>query len=109
MPAGRCWQVHAIIKFNWKEGEVFSAQVWMLNDLPETLEAGVFIVTLVAGDVRNANCVMGIWTGQPKYQSEGPVVKGILPHWKTDRFTLELEVEGHPEYNSTYTFLYSTE
>jgi len=36
---------------------------------------------------------------------EGPVLKTILPRWKGDGFILYLEVPGHPEYNSEYTFL----
>jgi len=35
----------------------------------------------------------------------GPVLKAMLPRWNSNRFTLLLEVEGHPEYNSSYTFL----
>ena len=38
---------------------------------------------------------------------EGPMVTGVLPHWDENQFTLELEVEGYPEYHSSYTFLYS--
>jgi hypothetical protein len=38
---------------------------------------------------------------------EGPVMKAELPYWKSDGFTLHLEVLGHPEYSSDYTFLLS--
>ena len=46
-------------------------------------------------------------SANPKTNIEGPEVTGILPSWNTERFKLVLEVEGHPEYNSTYTFLYT--
>ena len=38
---------------------------------------------------------------------QGPAVRCKLPAWETDRFKLVLEVEGHPEYNSEYTLLYT--
>jgi hypothetical protein len=44
----------------------------------------------------------------PNENLEGPTARGILPRWNTDRFTLVLEVEGHPEYNSEYTLLYQS-
>ena len=38
---------------------------------------------------------------------EGPILKVKLPRWKSDGFILHLEVEGHPEFSSDYTFLLS--
>lgn len=92
-------------KLTWSKGEVFSTQLWMLNDRPESLEGGVLKATLSSG---RKYLELGQWKfGGAKANAnlEGPVVKTELPQWKTDRFTLLLEVEGHPEYNSSYTFL----
>jgi len=36
----------------------------------------------------------------------GPTVRYKLPAFKSDRFRILLEVEGHPEYNSEYTLAY---
>jgi len=39
----------------------------------------------------------------------GPTVRFRLPRWEnTDRFVVVLDVEGHPEYSSTYTLLYKS-
>jgi beta-mannosidase len=94
-------------KLEWKEGEKFSTQVWMLNDRDEILEAGVVRMMLAACDT-----VMELtrWEFGPANSNtniEGPEVSGVLPSWNTNRFQLKLEVEGYPEYNSTYTFIYN--
>ena len=55
---------------------------------------------------------LGTWvfgTLEANTNMEGPVLNARLPRWNADRFTLHLEVEGHPEYNSDYTFLLSGE
>ena len=36
-------------KFKWTEGELFSADVWMLSDSYQELPAGKVIIKLVAG------------------------------------------------------------
>jgi len=94
-------------KLKWKEGEKFTTQVWMLNDFFEILEAGLVRIKLVAGDIEMELPVWEYGPAKPNTNIEGPEVTGILPSWNTDRFKLELEVEGHPEFNSTYTFLYT--
>lgn len=93
------------LKFTWDPDEQFSTQLWMLNDKHQTVERGVIRASLVAGKKRME---IGAWTFdtmEPNSNMEGPVIKAQLPRWKADRFTLLLEVEGHPEYNSSYTFL----
>ncbi|MEN8229472.1 MAG: glycoside hydrolase family 2 TIM barrel-domain containing protein [Bacteroidota bacterium] len=94
-------------KLRWKEGEEFSAQLWMLNDLPHTLEGGKVLVRLVADKMELLLSDWEYGDAEPNTNIQGPRVTGILPHWNSDRFSLELEVEGHPEYNSSYTFLYT--
>jgi len=92
-------------KLRWSRGEVFAAQLWMLNDLHEVLEGGVLKATLLSG---KKFLELGSWEfgdSDPNSNLEGPVMKVELPPWKTGRITLLLEVEGHPEYNSSYTFL----
>jgi beta-mannosidase len=94
-------------KLKWSSEEQFSTQLWMLNDLPQSLEKGVMKAFLVAGKQRME---IGTWKFEAvdaNANLEGPLLKAIIPRWKTDRFTLQLEVTGHPEYNSSYTFLLS--
>ncbi len=92
-------------KLTWKREEQFSTQLWMLNDLYQTVEQGVVKATLMSG---KKILELGSWefeTVGTNANLEGPVLKAVLPQWKTDGFTLHLEVVGHPEYNSNYTFL----
>ncbi|MCK4991443.1 MAG: hypothetical protein KAS29_13185, partial [Bacteroidales bacterium] len=78
-----------------------------LNDQYRTLEPGVVKATLMAG---KRTLDLGTWefgSAESNTNLEGPVLKAILPRWKSDGFILHLEVPGHPEYSSEYTFLLS--
>ena len=94
-------------KFTWKREEQFITQLWLLNDQYRTLEPGVVKATLMAG---KRTLDLGTWefgSAESNTNLEGPVLKAILPRWKSDGFILHLEVPGHPEYSSEYTFLLS--
>ncbi|MGE5395395.1 MAG: glycoside hydrolase family 2 protein [Candidatus Saccharibacteria bacterium] len=93
-------------KFKWTEGEIFSADVWMLSDSYQELPAGKVTIRLVAG-TSEINVLE--WPYNPmkaNMNQAGPTVRCKLPAWSTDRFKVVLEVEGHPEYNSEYTLAY---
>ena len=92
-------------KLSWSREEQFSAQVWILNDQYQNLDAGVLRATLMAG---KKVLELGTWEFgklEANTNLEGPVFKTVLPRWSSDGFTLHLEVDGHPEYSSDYTFL----
>ncbi len=92
-------------KFAWTRGETFSTQLWMLNDRYQALEEGMIKATLLSG---NKRLELGSWEFEgagPNSNLMGPMMKVELPSWKTSGFTLLLEVVGHSEYNSSYTFL----
>jgi len=38
---------------------------------------------------------------------QGPTVKTKIPQMKTNLFTIQVRVEGKPQYNSTYMLLFS--
>lgn len=92
-------------KLRWKEGEEFSTQLWILNDLPRAMEGGKVLVRLVANKMELQLSTWEFEDADPNTNIEGPHVTGTLPDWNSDRFSLELEVEGHPEQSSSYTFL----
>ena len=95
-----------IPKFSWKEGETFSCDLFILNDLYSDIPSGKVTVTLVAGE---RQMELLTWEFQKAGQNQnisGPTVRGILPHWDADQFDVLLEVEGHPEYSSSYTLVY---
>lgn len=95
-------------KLQWKEGEEFATRVWMLSDLPEEIDGGTMIIRLKAGEQELDLHTWEFDGLKANTNQEGPRVTGILPAWEIDRFTLELQVEGHPGYNSSYTFLYTS-
>lgn len=94
-------------KFKWEREEEFSTQLWMLNDRYESMGPGVVKAILMSG---KKVLELGRWEFDGLVANsnlEGPVFKAKLPRWRSDGFILHLEVEGHPEYNSEYTFLLS--
>jgi hypothetical protein len=77
-----------------------------LNDLYSDIPSGKVTVTLVAGE---RQMELLTWEFQKAGQNQnisGPTVRVILPQWDADQFDVLLEVEGHPEYSSSYTLVY---
>jgi beta-mannosidase len=95
-----------IQKFRWKAGEKFSTQLFILNDKYETIESGTVKATIKSG---NITVNLGKWDFgkiEPNKNLEGPVVEVNLPDFDSQKMTLLLEVEGHPEWNSEYDLLF---
>jgi beta-mannosidase len=91
-----------IPKYKWKPGEIFSTEIWMLNDLPKELPAGKVVISLSGGKEKIRVLEWKYDSMDPDKNQQGPTARYRLPSWKTDRFRVILEVEGHPEYNSEY-------
>jgi beta-mannosidase len=94
------------MKFKWTEGEEFSSDIWILNDLPDDVSAGKVSIKLVAGNDQKTLLTWEYGTLKANTNQAGPTVRCKLPAWSTDRFKVVLEVEGHPEYTSEYTLAY---
>jgi beta-mannosidase len=95
-----------IKKFKWTEGETFTADIWLLNDVPEKIAGGKVIAKLKAGDREVHLLDWEFDVLEANVNAEGPTVRVNLPRWETDRFELIVEVEGKPQYTSSYTMLY---
>jgi beta-mannosidase len=93
-------------KFTWQEGETFSCDLYILNDLYSDIPGGKVKVTLVAGGKELDLLTWEFEQAGPNRNITGPTVRGVLPRWDTGRFDVVLEVEDHPEYSSRYTLLY---
>lgn len=80
-----------IEKFHWKTGERFSAELWMLNDLPETAEEEVRVTLTVNGQTQE---LLRWQTGvvAENQNKLGPTVNVMLPKEVTDS---ELLLELH--------------
>lgn len=98
-----------ISKLKWKEGENFSLQLWMLNDLPKEIDAGTMVAKIA---VNGKEIEISRWSFDrmdPLQNTEGPTITPYkLPFWNTERFKLVLDVEGKPQYRSEYIFLYQS-
>lgn len=95
-------------KFSWKEGETFSCDLYILNDLYEGMTGGKVNLKLVAGGAEQVLLTWDFEQADPNRNITGPTVREKLPRWDTDRFYVVLEVEDHPEYSSRYSLLYAS-
>ena len=94
-------------KFQWNEGEDFFADLYVLNDTFTDIPGLKISVKL---KTTQDEVVILKWespVSRSNTNVSGPTVRFRLPRWtNTDRFDVILDVEGHPEYSSTYTLLY---
>lgn len=78
-----------IAKFGWATGDIFEAELWLLNDSQEAV-TGTVSVSLQIGDT-----VMHLldWKAEAEENENalGPTVRCILPDAQTDRFSLILQ------------------
>ena len=95
-------------KFQWTEEETFFADIWMLNDFYKDLPSGKVTIKILADGNPSTLLSWNYNNLKANINQSGPTVRFKLPAWKTDRFKVLLEVEGHPEYNSDYTLAYKS-
>jgi beta-mannosidase len=89
-------------KFEWKTGEEFTADLWILNDLPVPVESGKVIVKLVSGN-NILELMKWEFNSIPANTNlAGPTVRLKIPPMDESLFKLVLEYSEHAEYNSEY-------
>jgi beta-mannosidase len=98
-----------IPKFSWKAGEVFSCDLFILNDLYENIPAGTVNVKIRAAGQELQLLRWDFAAPKPNRNIAGPTARVVLPGWNTDRFELVVEVEGKEQYSSKYLLLYRNE
>jgi len=96
-----------ISKFEWKEGENFTCDLFMLNDTYDKLENEKIKVVMqydgMEKELMSWNC-----PGADGFKNiQGPSVKTKIPRMKTNLFSIRVRVEGKPQYNSSYMLLFS--
>ncbi len=95
-----------IPKFQWKENDLFSCEIWLLNDSYENIDAGKITVFI---KWNNQKKEILLWTfDAPPVNTNiaGPTARYKLPNLNTTKFILSLHVENYPEYNTEYTLLF---
>jgi len=96
-------------KFQWNEGEEFFADLYVLNDTFKDVASLKISVKLKSSQGEETILKWDSPVSASNTNVAGPTVRFRLPRWaNTDRFEVLLDVEGHPEYNSSYTLLYKS-
>ena len=89
-------------KFQWRPGEAFSAEIWILNDCLDPLPAGEVEVTLLAGGARTR---LLLWAFPPVAGGRnlaGPSAHAVLPSVAEGSFELVLGVSPRTDWSSSY-------
>lgn len=93
-------------KFLWSEGEDFSCKLFMLNDTYQPLKSGKLKVSLVYDGNKEISLAGWDFKESKHFANiKGPEVHTKLPLMSNGLFKVKVEVIGHPEYNSEYTFV----
>lgn len=84
-----------IDKYDWKEGEKFSADIWLLNDRPEEMSGSVTVELVMA----EQTIKLLEWSAKAEANTntEGPTVHMTLPVSEEDFFILRLRAENGME------------
>ena len=92
-----------IPKFDWKPNEVFSAQLWLLNDAPKTVSARITATLWLEGE----QLATVTWeTGETDKNLIGPSINAVLPA-ATDLSEMKLILTADdPALNSEYTLCF---
>ena len=91
-----------IPRFDWKAGECFRAELWLLNDSPEAAQAQVKVSLQIGGQTYP----LLTWeSGEAAANTNriGPTVNWVLPDVDASEFTLRLEAGA---YSSAYRLCY---
>ena len=92
-----------IPRFDWKEGETFEAELWLLNDAPEAVSGKVHVTARVGEEVFD----LLEWnaTAEANGNKRGPTVRFVLPRADgNNKVVLTLASENGME--SEYVYLY---
>jgi beta-mannosidase len=96
-----------IPKFEWKEGESFSCDLFMLNDSYDKL-ANEKVKVFIQYDGTEKELISWDCPGADGFRNiKGPSVQTKIPQMKSNLFSIQVRVEGKPQYNSTYMLLFS--
>ncbi len=93
-------------KFLWKKGELFTAELFLLNDLFDALPAQRVRAVLRLPDGERELCLWNAPETAPTSHQEGPAAILRLGDYADCTLTLSVEAEGRPELSSVYEFLY---
>jgi len=91
----------SIPKFTWNAGELFEAELWILNDSYDNQTGGSVNVVIEINGERHQLLTWDFPTPEPNKNIEGPVVRWRLPDVDVKEFTIHLE-SNDKSLNSSY-------
>jgi beta-mannosidase len=90
-------------KFQWRAGETFSAEIWLLNDAHGALPGGEIEAELIVGG-RSTPLLKWEFPGLEAGKNlQGPCVQAVLPSAPADAFQLVLKVAPNKEWTTSYS------
>ena len=93
-------------KFSWQQGEIFEAELWILNDSWRSERGGLVEAYLKFDDEERFALEWNFDSLEPNLNQMGPILRIAIPRFLGQTFQLELRVESRPEWNSEYEFCY---
>ena len=106
--ANACRPVMASIripKFDWKTGEDFSCELFMLNDTYNRLQDETVKVFIKYDNTEKEMISWNFPGGEGFRNIQGPKVETKIPIMRTNLFSVQIRVEGKPQYDSSYILL----
>jgi beta-mannosidase len=97
-----------INKFQWKAGEIFCPELWILNDCAHGIPSGEVEAYIRIGEEEVFLLKWEYSELEANRNLPGPIIRYILPELNADRFTLILKVPKYPEMNSEYIVLFKS-
>ncbi len=91
-----------IPRFQWRAGELFTAELWLLNDTPSPQPAGELRAELVAGGRRHRLRDWAFPALAPQSNLAGPRVEFVLPQAPGGDFLLVLTAMPDEAWSSSY-------
>ena len=90
-------------KFEWREGEDFTCDIFILNDTYDKLPPAKVKVFIQYDNMEKEFISWDCPGSDPFKNAQGPTANIKIPPMTSPFFSIQIRVEGKPEYNSTYT------
>lgn len=91
-----------ITKYDWKQGEKFSADIWLLNDAPKNVSSTVTVEIVMAD--KTVTLIEWKANAEAGKNTQGPTVHFTLPESQSDFFFLRLKSDDGMD--NEYQLLY---
>jgi beta-mannosidase len=95
-----------IPKFEWREGENFEAELWVLSDAPQGHVSTHIEAVLLINDCETTILTWQSGEIETNKNLRGPKVQIALPEAQGQTFELHLRCAEHPDWNSVYTLCF---